>query len=356
MDTRWPLKRIFMLSLSFFILNQIIDVALKYTLSDKYDNICRLDCSWYVKIINDGYYPIEYVYETDNQPNWPFFPLFPLFARGIQAASGLSTELAVIITAKIFFFLSIIVFLKFCLAYKPNIDLPVCAAILCFNPYSIYANAGYTEPMFLFMVCISFLALRHEKYILSGTIGGMLSSVRVIGVLFFFPYFISILKKLRKSETKYIDIALGAMLIPFGLAVFMIYLHFLTGDALTFSHVQKNWTREIQNPISVMIGSLYGSIGDYIFLLNVVIAFGLIGFLVLRRFYDLAVFSFLCTIVPLSTSMLSMPRYIWWQAPLLFAASQILYPRWLAIVALPAMLAGLVLMYYSWFTGKWFVI
>lgn len=350
-------KRIFILSVLFFAVNSIVDYAAIKFFDGNYGAVCKWDCrDWYVTILDGGYHLQSYVHTQSEAANWAFFPLFPLLAGLVRSITGFPADLALVFTAKACFFFAIMAFLKLCHTYKPDINLTLCGAALIASPYAIYANTGYTEPLFLLLTSLSFIFMKQGRFVLSGLSGGALSGVRTVGIAIGFSYLLASIRPFIASPARRLDILLGLMLIPLGLSAYMVFLHHTMGDAMAFSHIQVVWDRSIQNPISVLLNSIGINKVNILYIVNLLLAFFMIVRLYRDSLSDLAIFSLLATLIPLSTGMWSLPRYLWWQAPLIFAVACMLQRKWIAAIVLPLLLAGQLLMYRAWFGGEWYVI
>ena len=124
-----------------------------------------------------------------------------------------------------------------------------------------------------------------------------------------------------------------------------------TGDALAFLHVERAWGREAGNPFAHLLEAFHGDRTAKLWALMTIGALLAPLYFAYRQRFDLAVFSLLCTLIPLSTGMWAMPRYIWWQAPLLLAVALAASTRYAWVVIFPVFIAGLASIYYAWFSG-----
>jgi len=99
-------------------------------------------------------------------------------------------------------------------------------------------------------------------------------------------------------------------LIPIGTIFFMIYNYYLTGDFIAFMHAQVMWQRHLANPLEILIDGFSGNIFT-----TFEAAFAAISIFIFIIFYRKMRPSYwlfvMCSIfVPLSTGIMSMPRYI----------------------------------------------
>ncbi len=358
-------KQLLLIGLALFLLNQLIEFVLLRELAPYgYNSLCRLDCRGYASIVLGGY-KAEIANEQSLKviSNWAFFPLFPAFAKFFHLLLGFSPEKAVVGTGKLFFLGSIILFMKFAKAYIPMIPLSIAGAVVALNPYAIYGNVGYTEPLFLFFSCLFFLFLKKRQFLLAGISGAFLGSVRLVGIFSGAPYLHALFSQWSSlSLSRRLRVVVGLLLIPVGLGMFMLHLYQRTGDALAFIHIQQAWGRPASlGPLSWLQNLIDGFTQEfYLSKYNAItslIAFFLSFYLLRKRYYDLAVFSLLCTLLPLSSSVWGMPRYIWWQAPILLAvASLIGNNKRRAVVWFGLALIAQFICYRQWFSPyDWYI-
>ncbi|MDP1931328.1 MAG: hypothetical protein Q8L60_07725 [Gammaproteobacteria bacterium] len=375
-----------LLALLVFLLNQGLEYVLLRHAGADYRVLCGWDCGWYTGVVESGYDLQPHAHPHGDAANWAFFPAFPLAAEAIGAVANVSAGAALLMTAKLFFLFSIFAFVKFAQVWAPGVPAWLAAAVVGFQPYAIYGNVGYTESMFLLFTCLAFLALGKGRFVAAGLFGAVLSAVRPVGVLFVVPLLIAGLRRLPTSDLDERGrILLGAMLVPVGLSMFMIFLYQHTGDALAFSHVQIAWDRIPASPVEHLWQGLWG--GDpmpQLWAVMSLVALAMVAVLFFKREYELASFSLVATLVPLSTGLLAMPRYLWWQAPLLLLIAQLLNVhfaslRWhgrngdwsrheqhgteahgvelrVWMLLLPLSLWGSVVMTMAWINGEWFVV
>lgn len=311
-------------SLCAFLLNQSVEFIILWSSGHGYDALCIFDCRWYSSIVMDGYALVPSGHDKGDAANWAFFPLSPLVATGVRYLTGVSGDMALIISSRIFFLLSIFSFVKLCLIYSHRVSIFSAAMVVAYQPYAIYGNVGYTESLFLLGTCLSLICMKQRRYVLAGLFGGALSAVRAVGVALCLSYAVLFARDVFTNTSDRYRIILGAMLLPLGLSFYMIFLHLWMGDALAFSHIQRAWHRQMQNPFSVLWNNfyLYPQILSYYFSISICLLSIVYHFI--RGRAELAVFSLFCMFIPLSTGIDSISRYIWWQAPVLLAGAEFL--------------------------------
>lgn len=338
--------------LALFLLNQLIEFLLITALESNYSKLCNWDCGWYSGLVRNGYDAEPHAHPKMDAANWAFFPFFPLLAKAFAFLSNASPSVALVITGKVLFLLAIFAFMKMAKEYSPNIPFLISGSMVALSPYAIYGNTGYTESAFLLFSACFFYLLKKEKWIAAALVGALLTSVRLAGIFSLFSYIVSSLKKLKNKELDMHVFLLGALLIPLGLGLFMLYLYWLTGDALAFSNIQRSWGRIPSNPIHVLWDGLQGSLFNQFAAAMSLAALLAAGLLAYKKMYDFAVFSFLCTIIPLSTGLLAMPRYIFWQAPILFLLAYFCSKNKFWVLVLPIFTTMQAVMYMGWISDK----
>lgn len=352
------LVNLLILAALLFAANQALDMGIMLAGGQSYEIIPSWDRGWYAGIVENGYDLEGHDHDKEDAANWAFFPAHPLIARAVHLVSGMSPEMSLIVVSKITFALSILAFICFARAYNEKIHPVLAGCAVALNPYSIYANAGYTEPLFLLGTCVFFLLLKNDKLIPAGLAGGFLTSVRLVGIVALTSY---TLRTARAFPTAPPDqkqrIILGFLLIPLGLSLFMLLLHHTTGDALAFMHVQRAWGRqEIHTPIRTIITGFHKGHPYVYWSIASITSFIPVLFFSFRRQFELASFSLFCTAIPLTLGLLSMPRYVFWQASFLLFLAEVLSFKKLFAVLIPSMLAAIVYMYIVWFSGSWHII
>ncbi len=282
--------------------------------------LCQWDCGWYSSIVADGYHRNPVAHTKGDAANWAFFPAFPLFTRAVALTTGVSAQFALVLASKFFLFLSLWAFLVL-VEKELGADAKLAAGlVVAFNPYIIYAHAGYTETLYFFLTTLSFLFLHTGRFILAGMAGALLSATRLVGIVFLVPYLLNSSKFFReKNLQSYVPaFLLGSLLVPLGLGLYMAYLHSHVGDALAFKNVQVAWGRSVENPFAILIAGLSVSGWERFFALSALASLVMSIWLVIQRRLDYAFFLVIVTLIPLSTGLWSMPRYIFWQMPFLF--------------------------------------
>lgn len=351
--------RLLRIAAGFFVLNQVLEFIVLKLGNHAYLALCTWDCAWYAVLAESGYdlEPHDWMgrHPRHDAANWVFFPALPMAGKLVHLLTGYSGAASLLLVGKLFFLMAIFAFIKVAADYRPQLSPMLAAAVVAFNPYSIYGNVGYTEPLFLLLSCVFFYTLR-RNFLGAGVIGCLLACTRLVGIFSAVAYAIAAFGPWRREPARRDRILLGLMLIPLGFAIFLLFLHDLTGDALAFSHAQRSWNRFPGNPFGNLLDGLRLHPIDKYWAVMCALALLAPVYFAVKKHFELAAFALLCTLLPMSTGLWAMPRYIWWQAPILLALAILLSHRKLWIPFFALAVPGLVYMYMSWFTGEVFVV
>jgi hypothetical protein len=143
---------------------------------------------------------------------------------------------------------------------------------------------------------------------------------------------------------------------PLGLAVFMAYLYWVTGDALAFMHIQIAWGRSLQFPLVVLISGFQEAGWDIYYAICALAGLSMSVWLFREGHIEVALFLAVTLLIPLATGLDSMPRFLFWQFPFVFGMLELClrYPM-LKRAYLPVAGIGAMLMFHFWHSGHSFV-
>lgn len=196
------------------------------------------DGLWYLSIATYGY---------QNRPTaTAFFPLYPLAIKmtGGSVLSGIFVSLLAFLVA--LYFLARLAELE----WGPRTAWYAVLA-LAFFPTAFYANAVYSESLFLMLASASLYFLRTRRYWIAGPLGALATLVTMYGILLVLPFFWVI----GRQEGWRFKKLLHVLWMPLGLSVYMAYLVPLFGDPLIFEKAQSNWGRHFEwFPITIWQG------------------------------------------------------------------------------------------------------
>ena len=214
----------------------------------------------------------------------------------------------------------------------------VYAGILLFaTPYAFYAGSTYTESLFIMCIALSFYNMLKKNYLGAGFFAMLTSATRIVGCILVFPIVIEMFmdwknnesiefsrlkegKKVFKCLGKFIGYELkrpldvfSVMIAPLGTFLYMLFLSIFCGDAWAFMHVQIAWRDDKYFPvIEVLWKACTGQLElRYTYMGWLCIAaFALYGYMIYRKYISMAVFGIIALLIPLTSHVMSTPRFI----------------------------------------------
>ncbi|RRH97220.1 hypothetical protein EH240_21440 [Mesorhizobium tamadayense] len=291
---------------------------------------CKWDCTWYVDISEQGYerFPIP---GHSNVGRWGFFPLYPMLVAAVRTILPFSTIAIASVASLAFGYLS-------CLVAWPLMDKNMRAyvlycAFLLSGPFSFYFATFLTEPLFVLVTSCLFLALKRSSYVAAGLSCALLSATRVVGVLAVFAIIIRMFEEHRAKGGSVIgfprwllgrpDLIIAILISPAGLFAYILYLYVTVGDGFAFVHVQRAFGRVTGNPLLFLWEGLsyhprpgWQPTAPQWSALTAIVALALSAVLAVRRQFGAALFCAMALILPLTSNLASMVRYVVGLAPL----------------------------------------
>ena len=240
---------------------------------------------------------------------------------------------------------------------------------LFMGPFTMYMGTMYTESMYIFFIVLSFYLMKKKQFLLAGFLIIGAGLTRNMGVLLVVPLLIEMYLDWRhttgrKNVFRFLGhifatpVKLLAVLVtPIGTFSYMLFLYFFCGDAFAFKNVQIAWRTEEHFPIvGVLLDAI--SIGSDVYhMLLGWICIGAIAvfiYMLVRRLYSEAVFGGLTLAVPLTSAVMSTPRFISGDYVVWIGAYDIIARQnHAARVATCIILAGIeVVLTFMWMSGN----
>jgi hypothetical protein len=186
-------------------------------------------------------------------------------------------------------------------------------------PVSFILSGVFTESLYLALTLMCFYYARTDRWKMIGILGFFLALTRSVGILIVFPLLYEGLmplikenrglKNFKNFEKKLLPL-LYLSSVPLGLISFMIFNYYLTGDFLAFAHAQAMWGRHPVNPLDTLINAYYGNIYTFFEAIFTMISIFIVILFYRKIRFSYWLFSMYSFILPLSTGIQSMPRYI----------------------------------------------
>jgi len=276
------------------------------------------DTGWYLDISHNGYTSRSLDQLLVQQTNIAFFPLYPSLMRFLGSIIG-NHYIAGVIVSNFCLIVSCVYLYRLVRLDSGEANSIRSIKYLLIFPTSFILSGVFSESLYLALTLMCFYYARKGKWHLVGITGFCLSLTRSIGVLVILPLLYELLMQFRKEKKEIIsfknprEIILPLFylaFIPLGIISYMIYNYYLTGDFLAFAHAQVMWGRHAANPLVVLIHGYHGSIYSAF-----EAAFAAITIFIFILFYRKIRFSYwlfgmYSIFVPLSTGIMSMPRFI----------------------------------------------
>ena len=358
-------RKIFQKILYLYIANRglILLTAYLYIQKPNFINYFGIwDWKWFEKIIIYGYDKIP---NEIGEANWAFLPFFPYAVKFFSKITTLNYLYSALLLNSIIFFM---ILLMMYIYVKNRINERVAftsVLLFCLSPYSFYFFIPYSESIFLFLLLVFFYFINiKQEWLYAGAVSSILSITRNIGVFAVFSLMVSMYEYLKSINKKiifekYLEYVLSILLSPLGLFVYMAYLYYLVGDSFAFSHVQAAWAREIGNPILNILNGLFSHNLNY-FCFSIISLVALILSLSLLKYklYSEFIFAFIALLIPLSTGLFSMNRFV---APLFMLYIPVSYffmnrNIFIKNIILFCLILGIIAITIAWIEKVWFII
>jgi hypothetical protein len=217
----------------------------------------RWDSAWYLTIAHSGY---------DHDPaRTAFFPLYPLAMHGLGVVIG-SDLIAGVLISLVAFAIALVLLYRLTAL---ELDAPVAritVLLVAFCPMAYLFSAVYSESLFLALSLGCIWQARMGRWAWAGLLGALAAAERNSGVLLIVPLVLLFLYGPRQDAPRHaisarasrigrllpryrITPQLGwTLLVPLGLAAYVLVLALLTGDGLAPFHSQQVWFRHFAGP------------------------------------------------------------------------------------------------------------
>ncbi len=356
---------VLLLPLVFLVVGILIRfAAFRFELPDEpinryFDELCRWDCHWYVKMAEEGYdrFPTP---NRVNAGNWAFFPFYPIFVGVVAKLVPLPTVVVGSLVSMSVAYAAVVA--AWPLLGRDRKAYTLYAAFMLSGPVSFYFTTFFTEVMFVLLTTLVLRFLARSNYLAAGGFASLLSATRIIGVFVAISMGVQALVDYRRQAGTWRGViggilgqpklVLAIFVAPLGLFVYMAFLHYWVGDGFAFSHTQRAWGRQFGNPFGYLWRGLTNFPDDglrlspsQILALSACAGFALTGVLAWRRQWAAAAFAFLAIIIPLTAGLASMLRFMAGMAPLTITLMTLLARwNWLFVLSMIGLLLG------AWFT------
>ncbi len=207
------------------------------------------DAAAYVRIAHQGY---------SLPSDVAFFPLWPLIEHfgGLLLGGSFpfACYIAGLLLSNIFFYFALVLLYSLLSEdFEPTVARRA-LFYFAFSPYALFFFAGYTESLFVLLCVAIFLLLRRGKALdwwLAGFLGFLAALTRSSGIVLAIPFFVVYIQRFWTPEERpqhswlqKVNAFLPILLIPAGIAVYLLYLGYTKGSPLILSHQEATvWNR-----------------------------------------------------------------------------------------------------------------
>jgi hypothetical protein len=358
-----------------FALSRALWLVVLYAGQWRFPNsFCQWDCRAYLGIIEYGYMVEPYTGDKRwaGQANWAFFPLYPLLVWSVHAVARLSPLAAGMLVSNGAILAGVHIGCRYLRSTRLDQSVAPFVILVLAGPYSFYFSSVYTEALFFLLTCAAFLQWSNDRPIRASAVGFFLSMTRLVGVFMVVAFAVDLLGRYRLKAPLVVlrrpEIIVAGLLAPAGLFVYMAYLYHHVGDAFAFGHVEVAWGRSPGNPLGYLLHALghpdignllHGHLSNFYNACWGAAGLFLLGWLARHGRSMETTFGFLCLVLPLSSELDRLPRFVVGCPVFVFAATDILsrmkMTRPTAALLLGCMVAVDVIMLVAWFNGAVFL-
>lgn len=302
--------------------------------------MCQYDCGWYVRLAMAGYGSDSLFQNYNDIPNWAFFPLFPLILRAATAVIGMGPYFVGLLVSNTLFagfiFVAALHMRRTRLAFDPA--LWVVFAVLF--PFSFTFSAIYSESLFALLAVSSLGLLQTRRPLAAAVVAALMTATRPTGILMLpiimFDRAMHLWHHRHRTDRLVLlgETLLPIAIAPLGLSLYMLAQYLAVGDALAFNHVQVLWERVWVGPFAMVSAGLgawdwgrlllpKGLQSESYFASWALLGLATAGWLAWRRRSSEAFLLGASILLPLSTGLHSMPRFVATSPFFLFAVFEL---------------------------------
>lgn len=210
------------------------------------------DAGWYLNIAQHGY---------ARPRSEVFFPLYPLLVHLLGSIGMGYTPAGIVVSLACFVAAAMLLYRLTADALGARVALWT-VVFLSIAPTSFFFQAIYTESLFLLVSVALFFFAQRRQWLLAGLMGLLATLTRSTGVVLAVPLALFYLQSVDWQWRRIRAGILSALLVPCGLAIYMVYLWSVRGDPLLFAAMQHTWGRYFALPfVTVWNGLRKGYLG-----------------------------------------------------------------------------------------------
>lgn len=191
----------------------------------------RWDSAWFHRIVEHGY---------STRQSAAFLPVYPLVVRAVawvvrnDVAAGMLVSLAAATGAAV-------LLERIARRHLPPAGARAAVVLFALYPLAFVFTAFYSDALFILFVALALDAAERGRALLAGVAGALAVDTRLLG-LALVPALVIVFWPSRRRLA-------AVLLLPFALAVWLLYCHIHFGDALATPHAEERyWQRQSPSP------------------------------------------------------------------------------------------------------------
>lgn len=208
-----------------------------------WDPFMVADAGWFRSIAEDGY--AREAFHEREQRNWAFLPAFPLLVRYLRILPSYAPN--AILLSNLLFLAAL--FALHGAARASGLGETAArraVALAAFFPTSYFFFVPGSESLYLLAAAVAWWAAARDQWGTAGAVACVAAATRVTGILLLPALLVLFLQSHRRLDRR----AAWLLLIPAGLAGFMLFLWRTTGNPLAFVEIQSLWHRSTSSPLA----------------------------------------------------------------------------------------------------------
>ena len=330
--------------------------------------MCQYDCGWYVRLAMQGYGSDSLFQDYNDIPNWAFFPLFPFILRAAVAVIGLGPHFVGLLVSNALFALFILLGAWHLRRTRAVTDPVLWVIFAVLFPFSFTFSAIYSESLFAVLVVSALGLLQTRRPLAAAGVTALMCLTRPTGIIMLpiiiFDRGMHFWHNRHRADRLALlgETLLPIAVAPLGLSLYMLGQYVAIGDAMAFNHVQILWERVWVGPWAIVTSGLgswdwarlllpKGLQSESYFASWALLGLAVAVWLAIRRRSSEAWLLGVSILLPLSTGVHSMPRFVATNPFFLFAVFDLVLvlrsPRVVAaLFGTAGLLHGLVLVFW----------
>ena len=279
------------------------------------------DSVWYADVITNGYSATRPIEDpTLGRKNYAFFPLYPAITKILGTILFKDYILSGVLVSNVCLIGS--AFLLYTLAeldYNEEVAKKSVKYLFLF-PFNFVLSGFFSESLFLFLLLLFYYLVKKNRKLPAFVIGVLMSLTKVNALAAIPALMVHKSESTTKDLTRYFYISSLVV----GVVIFAYYVFTPTGKPFALFTIQQTWYRRLDYPLNhVFYGfaasSFHAKWSAAVALIALIFILG--SFVILSfEHWVLAVFMLF---LPLSTGLLSMPRYLTIIFPIYIALGKI---------------------------------